>query len=212
MFQNSKCRLHDLKAITPTLKSSIKFILNNFISNSELKYSFWSSYGRLSFQIKLQKEKLHTTRRTIVLRNGYIMVIYHLKKKTSSQGWLRHMVQRRMDEGARRGLRCCCADVCYRSPSEESCGREYGSCGASMSVLQRLCTCCYVYLRASITQPVSQMLFWQRNSLWESSEVDKQLLHLPCVSGAQNIMRQRTGQRDCSAASLFWARGTKMAF
>lgn len=81
MFQNSKCRLHDLKAITPTLKSSIKFILNNFISNSELKYSFWSSYGRLSFQIKLQKEKLHTTRRTIVLRNGYIMVIYHFKKK-----------------------------------------------------------------------------------------------------------------------------------
>lgn len=81
MFQNSKCRLHDVKAITPTLKSSIKFILNNFISNSELKYSFWSSYGRLSFQIKLQKEKLHTTRRTIVLRNGYIMVIYHLKKK-----------------------------------------------------------------------------------------------------------------------------------
>lgn len=119
------------------------------------------------------------------------------------------MVQRRMDEGARRGLRCCCADVCYRSPSEESCRREYGSCGASMSVLQRLCTCCYVYLRASITQPVSQMLFWQRNRLWESSEVDKQLLHLPRVSGAQNIMRQRTGQRDCSAASLFWARGNK---
>lgn len=86
MFQNSKCRLHDLKAITPTLKSSIKFILNNFISNSELKYSFWSSYGRLSFQIKLQKEKLHTTRRTIVLRNGYIMVIYHLKKKNIISG------------------------------------------------------------------------------------------------------------------------------